>query len=159
MWVFIINVVIFACLIIEVARANEPGCRTYGRRLAKKVQKIQWASRPEGTPIKFSNKGNEFTIKVENVKVAPGIKYETIPVYSCKDVIINDEIVCKIHCLEALFGKTYVAEYSNKRHDHEIEELINKAYATAKQLDKEYWENWSKERSTTNSFYNKGKKD
>jgi hypothetical protein len=142
-----------------VARGNEPGCRTYGRRLAKKVQKIQWGSRPEGTPIKFLNKGNEFTIRIENVKVDPGIKYETIPVYSCKDVFINDEIVCKIHCLEALFGKTYVAEYSNKRHDYEIEELINKAYATAKQLDKEYWENWSKERSTINSFYNKGKKD
>ena len=153
MWIFIINVVIFAFFIIEVAIANEPGCRTYGRRMAKKIQKIQWASRPEDTPIKFSNKGNEFTIRVENVKVDPGIKYETIPVYSCKDVFINDEIVCKIHCLEALFGKTYIAEYSNKRHDHEIEELINKAYVTAKQLDKEYWEKYRKEHTISNSFY------
>jgi hypothetical protein len=153
MLLFIVNLVIITFLVIEIAGANEPGCRNYGRRLAKKIQKIQWASRPDGTPIKFLSKGSEFSIRVENVKVGPGIKYETIPVYSCKDVFINDENVCKIHCLEALFGKTYVAEYSNKRHDHEIEELINTAYKTAKQLDKEYWEKYRKEHTISNSFY------
>lgn len=159
MWIFFVNLVIVVFLVIRAASISEPGCRGYGRRMSKKVQKIQWACRPEGTSIKFLNKGTEFSIRVENTKVAPGIKYETIPVYSCKDVLINDEVVCKIHCLEALFGKTYIAEYSNKRHTSEIEELINKAYAAAKQIDKEYWANWSKNQSTTNSFYNNGKKE
>ena len=159
MWLFIINMVIVGIFIVEIARANEPGCRSYGRRMARKIRKIQRACRHDGTSIEFLSKGAKFSIKVENVKAAPGIKYETIPVYSCKDVYINDELVCKIHCLEALFGKTYITEYSNKRHESEIEDLIKKAYKTAKQLDKEYWANWSKEQSTANSFYKDGKKE
>ena len=152
MLIFIAISIIVATVAVS---ANEHGCRIHGRRMARRIRKIQLAYYPNSTPIKFLNKSIEFSISVENAKVDPGIKYETIPVYSCKNVYIHDEIVCKIHCLEGLFGKTYIAEYSDKRHDHEIEELINTAYATAKQLDKEYWENWQKEHLKTNSFYDK----
>jgi hypothetical protein len=105
----------------------------YGRRMDKKVRKIANAcSYTKERQFTFNSQHEKFTIRVENAKVAEGIKYTTIPVYTCQDVYINDELVCKVHKLEGLFRKYFSTEFSGKRHDYEIAELIHSAFKAAK---------------------------
>ena len=136
---------------------SESSSRKYGKRLNKRVELIASANRSDNKSIAFCSKGKTFTILVENVKVPSGLQYETIPAYTCKNVYIDDELVCKIHRLERLFNKSYLAEFSNKRHDYEVTELIEAAYKEAKKIDKAYWKEWFAKQQTENSFY--GRKD
>ena len=138
------------CYIIP---CSESSSRTYGKRLNKKVELIASAGRSDVKTITFCSKGKTFTIRVENAEVPPGIHYETIPAYTCKNVYIDDELVCKVHRLERLFNKSYLAEFSNKRHDYEVTELINAACKEAKKIDKAYWKEWFAKQQTENSFY------
>ena len=136
---------------------SESSSRKYGKRLNKKVELIASAGRSDVKSIAFCNKGKTFTIRVENMEVPPGLHYETIPAYTCKNIYIDDELVCKIHRLERLFNKSYLAEFSNKRHDYEVTELIEAAYREAKKIDRAYWKEWFAKQQTENSFY--GRKD
>jgi hypothetical protein len=124
----------------------------YGKRLSKKVSLIESASRhAEDKPISFESKGKFFTIKVEKANTGPGLTYETL--YTCRNIYINDELVCKVHGLERLFTKCFLAEFSDKRHDYEIGELIDAAYKKAKQLDKLYWKERFAKQQKESSFY------
>lgn len=153
----IFNIVFFAWFISTIVAYSESSSRKYGKRLNKRIQTISYASRSDDKTIEFRSKGKKFCIRVANAEVPPGLKYDTIPVYTCKDVYINDELVCKVHKLERLFSKVYLAEFSNGRNESEIAELIDIAYKTAKQLDKEYWKTWHEKQDAINSFYNKDK--
>lgn len=134
---------------------SESSSRKYGKRINKRVEKIASAGSSDEKTIYFENNGKTFRIKVENMEVAPGIKYETIPAYTCKNIYIDDELVCRVHRLERLFSKSYLAEFSNKRHEHEVIELIEAAYKKAKKIDKEYWKAWFAKQAKENSFYEK----
>lgn len=146
--------VFFGYFMYNVITYSESSSRKYGKHLNKKVQCIAFASRSEDKTIEFTSKGKRFCIKVANAEVPPGLKYDTIPVYTCKDVYINDELVCKVHKLERLFSKSFVAEFCDHRNEYEIAELIDAAYKAAKKLDTEYWSNYSKKQQQMNSFYN-----
>ena len=121
----------------------------------KRVKLISSINRSEKQPMYFKSKGKTFRINVEDATVAPGLQYETIPVYTCRNIYIDDELVCCLHKLERLFTKTYLAEFSSKRHDYEVTELIEVAYKKAKKLDKEYWKAWFAKQQKESSFYDK----
>lgn len=141
-------------VIISAAPYSESSSRKYGKRLGKKLDVIEDAIRHQcNLAVEVVSKGTVFTIKVENAKVEPGIKFATIPVYTCRNVYINDELVCKLHRLETLFGKTFVAEFSEKRHEFEVSELVDLAYKKAKLINKDYWKALSVQHLTTSSFY------
>ena len=143
-------------VIISAAPYSESSTRKYGKRLGKKLDVIEDAVKHQGNlAVEVVSKATAFTVNVENVKVEPGIKFATIPVYTCRNVYINDELVCKLHKLEALVGKTFVAEFSEKRHEFEISELIDLAYKKSKLINKDYWKAWSAQHRTTSSFYGK----
>lgn len=152
--IFMIGFILF--IFWHVIPYSESSSRKYGKRLNKRVNMIKLViERSKDKDLYFESKGKTFKIKVENMEVAPGIKYETIPVYTCKNVYIDDELVCRVHRLERLFTKAYLAEFSNKRHDYEVAELIYAAYKKAKNLDKDYWRAWLAKQGTENSFYDK----
>lgn len=140
------------CYIIP---CSESSSKLYGKRLNKRVNLISSINRTEKQPMYFESKGKTFRIKVEDATVAPGLHYETIPVYTCRNIYIDDELVCCLHKLERLFTKTYLAEFSSKRHDYEVTELIEAAYKKAKKLDKEYWKAWFAKQQKESSFYDK----
>ena len=148
----VIFLIYLFCYIIPY---SESSSRKYGKRLNKKVELIASAGRSDTKSISFCNKGKTFTIRVENMEVPPGLHYETIPAYTCKNVYIDDELVCKIHKLERLFSKSHLAEFSNKRHDYEVTELIEAAYKEAKKIDRAYWKEWFAKQQTENSFYDR----
>lgn len=155
-WFSIVCVAIFIIYVFcYIVPYSESSSRKYGKRLNKRLELIASAVRTKNKAITFCSKGKTFTIQVENMEVAPGIKYETIPVYTCKNVYIDDELVCRVHRLEHLFNKSYLAEFSNKRHDYEVTELIEAAYKEAKKIDKAYWKDWFANQQTENSFYNR----
>jgi len=149
----ICNIVVFAFIISNAVSYSESSGHKYGKRLNKKISTIVFASRSTDKTIEFNSKGKKFCIRVANAEVPPGLTYDTIPVYTCRDVYINDELVCKVHKLERLFSKVYLAEFSSGRNEIEIEALINVAYKTAKQLNKEYWNNWHEKQDAVKSFY------
>ncbi len=153
------NIAFLVCFLIYIfcfiIPYSESSSRKFGKRLNKRVAKIASAGSSDEKTIYFENKCKTFRIRVENMEVAPGIKYETIPAYTCKNVYIDDELVCRIHRLERLFNKSYLAEFSNKRHEHEVIELIEAAYKKAKKIDKEYWKAWFAKQEKENSFYDK----
>lgn len=149
----IIFVIIFGvCAICYGVSSGESSGRIYSRRLNKKIEKIS-AAYQHNNKLEFKYKNKSFNIRVEKVKGPNGLQYSTIPVYTCKDVYVNDELICKIHKLERLFTKAYLAEFSNSRNEFEIAELIRVAYKKAKQIDKAYWDAWFKTQSTSKSFY------
>jgi hypothetical protein len=143
---------IFICIICYGVSVGESSGRIYGRHLNKKIEKISTAYQ-HNNKLEFNYKNNIFNIRVEKAKVPDGFRYSTIPVYTCKDVYINDELICKVHKLERLFTKAYVAEFSDSRDEFEITELINVAYKKAKQADKEYWNTWFAKQYKEKSFY------
>jgi hypothetical protein len=149
----IFNIVIFTIIISNVIVYSESSSRKYGKRLNKKIQTIAYASRSADKAIEFSSKGKKFCIRLVDAEVPTGLRYSTIPVYTCKDIYINDELVCKVHKLERFFSKGYLAEFSSSRNESEIAELIDVAYKTAKQLDREYWKNCYEKQDTVKSFY------
>lgn len=157
MQIFVICMAVASMIVIlSVAPYSESSSRKYGKRLSKKLSAIEDAVKHQGDlPVEVVSKTTAFTVKVENVKVEPGIKFATIPVYTCRNVYINDELVCKLHKLEALFGKTFVAEYSEKRNEFEVSEIVDLAYKKAKLINKDYWKAWSIQHRTTSSFYGK----
>ena len=132
---------------------SESSTCKYGKRMNKRLTEILSAQRNSGDAIAFVSKGQLFTISVEQVKTGPGLQYETIPAYTCKDVYINDELVCKMHQLDRLFGKAFLAEFSHKRNGYEVSELIDVAYKKAKCINKTYWEKFTANSLKTNSFY------
>lgn len=154
---FYLLIIFVTCvyIIATTAAYSESTTRKYGKRLMKRISTIETACRGDIKDINFSSKGTLFTICIKNAEVPAGIKYPTIPVYTCKDVYINDELVCKLHKLAGLFGKTYVAEFSETRHEHEIVELIIAAQKEAKRIDKEYWAKWRESQDKSHSFYQK----
>lgn len=155
-WIFIGCMVAFLIyLFCYIIPCSESSSRKYGKRLNKRVELIASAGRSDDKSIAFCSKGKTktFNIRVENMKVPPGLHYETIPAYTCKNIYIDDELVCKLHRLERLFSKSYLAEFSNKRHDYEVTELIEAAYKEAKKIDKAYWKDWFAKQQTEKSFY------
>lgn len=151
----LIFIIVFGvCAICYGVSSGEPSGRIYGRRLNKKIEIISEAYQ-HNNKLEFNYKNKSFNIRVEKAKVPNGLQYGTIPVYTCKDVYINDELICKIHKLERLFTKTYVAEFSDSRNEFEIAELIRVAHKKAKQINKAYWDAWFKAQSTSKSFYDK----
>ena len=157
MQVFVICMAVATLIVIlSAAPYSESSTRKYGKRLGKKLDVIEDAIKHQGNlAVEVVSKATAFAVNVENVKVEPGIKFATIPVYTCRNVYVNDELVCKLHKLEALFGKTFVAEFSEKRHEFEISELIDLAYKKSKLINKDYWKAWSAQHRTTSSFYSK----
>ena len=155
MQIFVICMAVAAMIvIISAAPYSESSTRKYGKRLGKKLDVIETAIKHQGNlAVEVISKATAFTVNVENVKVEPGIKFATIPVYTCRNVYVNNELVCKLHKLEALFGKTFVAEYSEKRHEFEVSEIIDLAYKKAKLINKDYWKAWSSQHHATSSFY------
>ena len=145
-------IIYLSCYIIP---CSESSSKLYGKRLNKRVNLISSVNRSEKQPMYFESKGKTFRISVEDMAVAPGLQYETIPAYTCRNIYIDDELVCRLHRLERLFNKTYLAEFSSKRHDYEVIELIEVAYKKAKKLDKEYWEALFAKRREESSFYEK----
>jgi hypothetical protein len=109
-----------------------------GRKLRRKVDKISWAARhrDEGY-LNVSYKGKTFSIMVLAEKVPDGLRYKTIPVYTCKNIYVDKELVAKLHTMESLWSKYSIIEVSDDRHEWEVEELINEAYKVAKKLENE----------------------
>ena len=149
-----ISIAIFIiCLFCYIIPCNESSSKLYGKRLNKRVNLISSVNRSEKQSMYFESKGKTFRISVEDMAVASGLQYETIPVYTCRNIYIDDELVCRLHRLERLFTKTYLAEFSSKRYDFEVTELIEAAYKRAKKLDKEYWEARFVKQQEESSFY------
>ena len=147
-------VYVIVCIMAAMISYTTSDSRKYGKLMAKKVAKISSAiDHSKKGFIEVFNNTERFLIKIEDQKVAPGIYYSTIPVYTCKNIYINDELVCKLHKLNGTFTKTYCTEFSCDRVESEIASLIDKAFANAKKIDKEYWKNFSTE-LPKKSFYN-----
>jgi hypothetical protein len=132
---------------------SESSTHKYGKRLNNRINEILSAQRNSKESIEFVSKGKHFLVRVEHVKTGPGLQYETIPAYTCRNVYIDEELVCKMHQLDRLFGKAFLAEFSNKRNSYEISELIDQAYKEAKRINKEYWEKFMAKSLEKNSFY------
>ena len=143
----------FVYMFWYIVPSSESSSRTFGRSLNRRLSLITRACRTDDKTLYFESKAKTFKIEIKNAEVAPGLAYDTIPVYTCKDVYIDNELVCKVHRLERLFTKAYLAEFSRKRRESEVLELINAAYKKAKQLDKEYWKAWYAKQDKENSFY------
>lgn len=118
-------------------------CTVYGKSLNKKISEINWAisKLDDKKYFKFSNKGENFTIHISDDEIKSScFHYHCTPVYTCKNIFINDELVCKLHKLNGTcFTKYYSAEFSRDRNQYEVIELIDIAYKAAKKFEKKYW--------------------
>jgi hypothetical protein len=132
---------------------------SYGKELSNKIFEINWviSKLNDKEFLEFSNKCKNFTIRINDDEIKSScIHYYDIPVYTCKNIFINDELVCKLHKLNGTGGsKYYSTEFSSNRHSDEIAELINVAYKTARKLEKEYWADYQNHYKNENSFYEK----
>lgn len=138
-WILIIGSGIsFACIIVFCISSTDTSGQLFSKRLYKRVKAIEEAiSCSKKDCLSITCKGQRFSIQVKDAKVNPGIKYSTIPAYTCKDICINDELVCKVHRLERLFTSSYAAEVSCKRNEFELVELLSLAYKKAKKINKD----------------------
>lgn len=132
---------------------SESSSHKYGKCLNKKLEEILLTHMHGAEMLSFVSKGQVFTIHIEWYKPVPGLKYDTIPKYFCKNVYINNELVCRMHQLDRLFGNTYLAEFSDKRDEYEIVELIGQAYKKAKVFNKDYWKKLTSKHLEKTSFY------
>ena len=126
------------------------------KRLKQRVKKIHTAIGriPSKNYLTFNSKGKAFNIKVIEAEVPKGLKFETSPVYTCFDVLIDNEIVCKVHKLSHFSRDKIVVEFSYNRSEYEINQLIKDAYRVALKQEKTYWKNRSlKAKTSSNSFY------
>ncbi len=111
--------------------------RIHGRRMYKKVCTISSVISYSGeSSLEFLSKNETFFIRIEDAEVPSGLKYKSIPAYTCKNVFINDELACKVHVLSDISQSSYCVEFSSKRYEYEIEDLITAAYKFAKKLDR-----------------------
>ena len=155
-FLFCLSALIMGFIIFTIFCGQNSDSRRFGKRMYKKLCTIASAiSYSKKDCLEITSMGEKFFVRVADEKVAPGIKYTTIPVYTCKNVYINDELVCKVHVLTGLFQKSYCTEYSHQREETEIDHLIKCAHKTAKQIDKDYWKDWLKRQENKKTFYNK----
>lgn len=88
--------------------------------------------------VSFHAKGIDFTVRIAESNYK-GLEYGTIPMYSSKAVLINDEYVAIIHIIKKSYNK-YIKylELSSKRKNEEIEELVAAAGKIARELLNDY---------------------
>lgn len=154
---------IFACLIgfivvisVISVETDLPETARYGKRFNRKLCEIESAiSHSKLDAFELTHKGRHFSIKINNTEPVPGFHYSTIPVYTCTDVFIDDELVCKVHKLKNTFKKYFSVEFSSKREYPEVEDLIYTAAKLARKMESEYWKNHFANRTNEKSFYSK----
>lgn len=153
---FIYYLTIFA-LIYYIAVIHFTGDLYDGKITRKRILKITDAiehASGDTDSLKFRSQDMFFTIRIENEKASKGLYY-TSPAYVCKNIYINDELVCKIHTLINPLSKKYtLIEYSSSRHKKEICSLIKDAYRSAVKLEKEYYEQCRDDKYREKSFFN-----
>ena len=81
-----------------------------------------------------------------------GLEWETIPMYYGYGVYINDEIVCRVHIIDANCKKIHFIEFSSKRDRDEVIEIIKEAHKTAKEHNHDQWTKWFS-KYDSKSFY------
>ena len=155
-WVYLASIIVIFLIMLHITLSySDSSGQGFGRHIYKKVCEIENAtSQSNEDSLKFINKNKQFTIQIKK-EAAPGLRYETIPAYFCKNIYINDELVCKIHVLDGLFRKKYSTEFSSKREETEILGLLNIAYKYAKRLNRESWQEFLDKQSNLKSFYDK----
>jgi hypothetical protein len=133
---FIFSIVFFVLWVYIIITGQG---RRHGRRIYKKVCMISSVISYSGeSSLEFLSKNETFFIRIEDAEVPSGLKYKSIPAYTCKNVFINDELACKVHTLSDpdISQNNCCVEFSSKRYEYEIEELITTAYKFAKKLDR-----------------------
>ncbi len=150
---FIGLVIVISVISVET---DLPETARYGKRLNKKLCVIESAiSHSKLEAFELTHKGRHFSIKINNTKPVSGFRYDTIPVYTCTDVFIDDELVCKVHKLTNTFKKYFSVEFSSAREYPEVEDLIYTAAKLARKMESEYWKNFCANRTNEKSFYSK----
>lgn len=154
-WFYILFHTLFFLVLANICiSSNEVGGRIFSKKFYKRIKTIESGIACTKTKnISITNKNKQFSIVVKDAEVSPGIKYSTIPVYTCKDVFINDELVCKAHRIDRMFGSSFAIEVSCGRAESEIIELLTLAYKEAKRLDKEHWKETMNKLNPDKSFY------
>jgi hypothetical protein len=153
-FLFILFNISFGFLIYRIILNTDQSSNLHGKSTSKKLNKIAQAAKHKKQDfLNLTRKGKDFSIKIVDQEVPEGVKYSTIPVYTCKNVFINDELVCRVHRLERLFSNSYCVEFSYRRNEFEIDNLIKDAAKTAKHINKLYWKTQLETNDTKNSFY------
>lgn len=126
-------------ILYEINSANE---LPYGRRAAKKlvskIIRIEDANRVSNSYAIVSCNGVMFSVKVVNNEVAKGLAFETIPMYTSRSLLINDEEVVRVHKIKHQWKDKYFLEFSSKRKMSEVVEIVDAAYNWANAAYDEY---------------------
>ena len=127
----------------------------YGKRavqdFVKKVDRICDANRITKGNLLPNKSGIVLPTRVVEHDTGKGLEYETIPMYKCKSVYINDEEVARVHCVHNYFKDNYFLEFTSSRKLDEISDIVNAAYNIAQPIYKEHWDKLGK--TQVKSFY------
>ena len=100
----------------------------------------------------FMPNGFTFNVKVVEDFKQKGLKYETIPMYKCYTVYIDDEPVCRAHNLTVCASNKKCIEFSSKRCHTEVIDIVEHAYSIAKERLNERCAAWFSKYNSV-SFY------
>lgn len=127
----------------------------YIRKLNKKLCEIESAINHSKTEksFTFNHKNKSFVICTRESDSIKSIRYSGLSDITSKEILINDEVVGKITTVHFLWRLGYHLEYTSKRNMIEIEELINVAYKSAKQFERQYYKQRLNSELNDNSFY------
>ena len=128
-----------------------PGGKRAVQDFVKKVDRIYDANGIVKGNLLPSKSGFVLPIRVVANDTGKGLEYETIPMYKCKSVYINDEEVARVHCIHDCFKNRYFLEFTSSRKLDEIADVVNEAYKLAQPIYKEYWDKLGK--TQVKSFY------
>lgn len=161
-WYYYVSVLLvgvyFTLMIIKDIRDHQNEL-PYGKRAIKKfadkVYRIYDANKISKEKMIPNKGGMILAVEVVEKDTGKGLEYETIPMYKCKAVYINDEEVARVHSVHSNMKDHIFLEFTTKRKMKEIEEIVDAAYNMAEPIYQAHHDKMFADRYK--SFYTGGK--
>ena len=131
--------IVGAIVITAIQLSNElPDGRRATKKFVEKISRIEDANRIAGGCALPNCNGVVFATRVVKNDVPNGIRYEAIPVYTCRSLLINDEEVVRVHKIYHNFKDKYFLEFTSAREMKEIVEIVDAAYNWSEHVYSDY---------------------